>query len=60
MLELLYVNLTKHPRQRLVFAATGLLAVNFNFHVYDILSKKEKISFISILNLPSVPLCNTQ
>ena len=48
----------KHSWQRLIFAAPSVLALNFAVCVYTILSKKERKSFISILNLPSFALCN--
>lgn len=58
MLELLFVNLIKRTWRRLISVAPSLLALIFAFHVYSILSKKErKESFISILNLPSFSLC---
>lgn len=58
MLELLFVNLRKRTWRRLISAAPSLLALILAFHVYSILSKKErKESFISILSLPSLSLC---
>lgn len=58
MLEGFFVNHMKHSWQRLIFAAPSVLALNFAVCVYTILSKKERKSFISILNLPSFALCN--
>lgn len=60
MLELFLVSLVKHIWQRPIFVAPSLLALNFVFDVCSILSKKErKESFVSILNLLSLSLCDT-